>query len=211
MSYSVFMKKDTFLQSIRNDFLYGLMVILPIAITFWVVNVVIDIISGPISLILGHDVHRIIGFVLSLSIIFVVGIFARHFIGKSLLAQVEKLVFKIPVVSTIYKSSKQIISSFTLSSNKNMEVVMVEFPHKGAWGVGYISNRNVENLIMEDGKNFGEGKVAVFMPTAPNPTTGYVIYVNFEDIVPLKMSFEEAMKLTVSIGAFTTKKNTESL
>lgn len=202
MSYSVCMKKDTILQSIRNNFLYGVMVILPIAITFWIVNVVIDIISGPVSLIFGHSIHRFIGFGLSLGIIFIVGVLARHFIGKSLLSQAEKIVFRIPVVSTIYKSSKQIISSFTLSSNKNMEVVMVEFPRKGVWGIGYISKKDVDGLITHEGENFGEGKYAVFVPTAPNPTTGYLIYVNADEVVPMQMSFEEAMKLTVSIGAF---------
>jgi len=194
------------LQAVRRDFFYGLVVVLPIAITFWVVNSVIDVISGPILLVFGYKIHRIVSFFVSLSIIFLIGILARHFVGRSVLSQLEKVVSRIPVISIIYKSSKQIISSFSFS-NKNMDVVLVEYPRKGLWALGFVSKKEVVGFETRGGDDMGHGKCAVFMPTAPNPTTGYLVYVDVTEVVPMKMGFEEAMKLIVSVGAVSINTN----
>ncbi len=198
--YSVAMQKDTVLQAVRRDFFYGLMVVLPIAITFWIVNSVIDIISWPIFLVFGYKIYRMASFFVSLTIIFFIGVITRHFVGRSVLSQLEKLVSRIPVISVIYKSSKQIISSFSFQ-NKNMEVVLLEYPRKGLWVLGYVSKKDVVGLVSKAGDDLGKGKYAVFVPTSPNPTTGYLVYVNADEVVPLQMGFEESMKLIVSVGA----------
>lgn len=195
------MRRERLAQSVRTSFIYGFVVVLPIAITLWIVNHVISIVSWPFLLIYSYKINRFVAFLLSMVIIFVIGSIARHFIGKSFLETLEKGLSHIPLVRTVYKSSKQIISSFTLQKKNQMEVVALQFPQKGMWVVGYLSQHSIDGFPIKDSEDKAlEGKVSVFVPTAPNPTTGYLVFVDRDEIIHLAMTFEEAMKLTVSMG-----------
>ena len=129
-------------------------------------------------------------------LIFVAGAIASNFFGKRLVSYSEKYVInKIPVIGQLYKGIKQIMESFSKSSKDGfLKVVIVEFPRKGMNAIGFITN--------ETKTETGEKQYYVFIPTAPNPTTGFLQIVKEDDLIPTKMSVDEAIKMVISAGKY---------
>lgn len=193
--------------NIQRDFLYGLFVIIPMVFTVWFVVFSISFISGPVSVFLGEDApsatKTLISFVLTLILIWGVGLMTRHYIGKTFISVIENILNRIPVISRIYRSVKQIVTAFTLNNKKILSTVLVEYPRKGMWALGFLTKKNASGLKEKGGTDFGEGKCAIFVPTTPNPTSGYFIYVKQEDLIYLDLSVEEGVKVLMSAGVFT--------
>jgi uncharacterized membrane protein len=201
--------KPPLMQRLRNDFLTGLVVVLPMFFTayiiWWFVGFVDDKVVPLVprrydpANIFGRNIF---GFGLLLFVTFttLVGALAKNLIGRQILQFGEVLVSRTPIVRPIYNGLKQIAETlFTDSGNSFERACLVEYPRKGTWSVAFMSSR-VHREITE---RTGADLVSVFVPMTPNPTTGFLRFFPREEIVPLDMSLEDATKLIISAGLVT--------
>ena len=134
--------------------------------------------------------------VIAILIITFIGWLSLSFLGKKLLSTFENLLKKIPILRTIYSAITQMTETFTKGDNKNKNVVLIEYPRKGSWAVGFMTKENTSEINTKTQKQL----VNVFVPTTPNPTSGFLLMFPKEDIIYLDMTFEEASKFIVSAG-----------
>ena len=204
------------LAGLRNSFLTGLVVIAPVALTIWLIWSVIGWIDGFVlpfipnlyhpdnilNTIFGQDVAiniRGLGVVVFLLFTTFVGWIAKGFLGRSLIRFGENLVRRMPVVRSIYSGVKQIAETVFAQSDRSFEkACLIEYPRKGIWAIGFIST---------DAKGEVKYKVkaksdllSVFVPTTPNPTSGFMLFFPRSDVIELDMSIEDAAKLVISAG-----------
>jgi uncharacterized membrane protein len=194
---------------LRNIFIAGLLTILPILVTYFMLAFLfnkMDRISQPLVqkllIYLSFTDYKIgyvpgLGIVLTLVIVFLIGLFVTNVMGKKLVRLGERVVQKIPLVSSIYGASKQFLHAVSVSGKDSFsKVVLVEYPRKGLYSVGFVTCENkgeTQRVTKNDVVN-------VFMPTTPNPTSGMLIMVPKKSIIPLSMTVEEGIKLVVSGG-----------
>lgn len=201
---------------LRNLFIAGLLVLLPISITFFVLTFLFQKLDNLLSpafvkllIFLGLPLHEGqfipgLGFVATILIILFTGLITRNIVGRKLFNLGEIFVEKIPVARSIYSGAKQIIETVTKSqADAFSKVVMIQYPRKGLFSLGFITCES-KGEIQE---NIEEDVVNVFIPTTPNPTSGMLIFVPKKDIIPLTMTVEEGIKLVVSGGIVTPNKN----
>ncbi|KGG80157.1 DUF502 domain-containing protein [Caloranaerobacter azorensis] len=191
------------LRGIRNIFITGFLVILPIAGSLYIMylffSFIENLFDAPLKGLLGIEVPGV-GVILTFTIIFVIGIIARNYFGKRILHFTEKIIIKIPLVKTFYISIKQIVDTLFLKKNEAFKkAVLVEYPKEGIYTVGFITSEAPKE-ISEKTK---EECISLFIPTTPNPTSGMFIIVPRSKIVYLDMDVEEAIKLIVSGGLVT--------
>lgn len=180
-----------------NLFLTGVSSILPISITFFVLYrlfILIDnIFARLIERIIGFRIIGL-GFFLTISFIIFIGFIAKHYIGERFMAWMDRMILKIPFVHIIYSGVKDISDIVsTKSRDKFTQVVTLKFPTDKTYSIGFITNETVE--LADD------SLIAVFIPTTPNPTNGYLVFVDKADITYLDMSIDKAIKMIVSMGA----------
>lgn len=204
--------KRGFLAGLRSSFLTGLVVITPIGVTIWLIWTLTGWIDGwvlplipaaynPATLIrdlTGIEVNiRGIGVVTFLLFTVLVGWVAKGLIGRSLILWAESLVLSIPVVRSLYAGLKQIVETVLSQGDQNFDkAALIEYPRKGIWAICFISS----NARGEVQASTDEDVVAVFMPTTPNPTSGFLLFVPRRDLILLDMSIEDAAKLVISAG-----------
>ena len=193
-------KRSIFVR-LRNNFIAGVVVLIPIGITAYLTLFIISISSKilPKELNPNHylpysvpGVEIIISFIL----ITIIGWLSLSFIGKKLLNIFNKILKRIPILRTIYSAIGQMTESFTSSNKKGKNVVLIEYPRKGTWAVGFATKDNSGEISNKTNKKL----VNVFVPTTPNPTSGFLLMFPKEDVIFLDMSFEEASKFIVSAG-----------
>tara|TARA_A100001011_G_C14292159_1_gene836727 strand:+ start:1597 stop:2217 length:621 start_codon:yes stop_codon:yes gene_type:complete len=194
--------KTSFFEALKTDFLYGLFFILPFIATVWLVIFSIRLISGPISQLLGKDIPILVSFCITIGVITFIGLLARNILGRALLKAFEGIVSKIPLVNRIYNSVRQLISAFSFQ-DKLLSAVFLEYPRKGVWAMGFITKKDPKGILNEAGEDLVPDMCSVFVPTTPNPTSGYFIYVKKEELIPLKMSVEDSVKILMSAGVIT--------
>jgi uncharacterized membrane protein len=201
--------KPPLMQRLRNDFLTGLVVVLPMFLTayllWWFVGFVDDKVVPLIPRrwdpenIFGRNIFGF-GLLLFVSFTTLVGALAKNLIGRQILAYGESLLSRTPIVRPIYNGLKQIAETiFTDSGNTFERACLVEYPRKGVWSVAFMSTR----VHREIADRAGDELVSVFVPMTPNPTTGFLRFVPRSEIVPLDMSLEDATKLIISAGLVT--------
>ena len=201
--------KPPLMQRLRNDFLTGLVVVLPMFFTayiiWWFVGFVDDKVVPLVprryvpANIFGRNIFGF-GLLLFISFTTLVGALAKNLIGRQILHFGEALVSRTPIVRPIYNGLKQIAETlFTDSGNSFERACLVEYPRKGTWSVAFMSSR-VHREITE---RTGADLVSVFVPMTPNPTTGFLRFVPRDEVVPLDMSLEDATKLIISAGLVT--------
>jgi len=134
--------------------------------------------------------------IVSIILITLIGYLSLSFIGRKFLFFVNDLFKRIPILRTIYSAIGQMTESFAKSSNKKKRVVLVEYPRKGSWAVGFATKDNKGEITKKTGQNL----VNVFVPTTPNPTSGFLLMYPKKDVIYLDISFEEASKFIVSAG-----------
>ncbi|MEM6998253.1 MAG: DUF502 domain-containing protein [Pseudomonadota bacterium] len=191
--------------TLRKYIIAGLLVWLPLAATIVIIKLVIDLLDKIILLlppewqpetVFGFSIPGF-GVILAIVILLITGMLAANLFGRRLVSFWESVLNRIPLVRTIYNSVKQISTTLFDSKGKSFrKVVMLQYPRKGLWSIGFLSNENVSTDI--DGLE--EGLVAVFVPTTPNPTSGYIIMAPREDITELNMTVEEGFKFVISMG-----------
>lgn len=188
------------MNKIKENFMVGIAVIVPIVATVMFLKVVVNILSIPIVSIFHQDMSPLLSVVLSFVIVLFVGVLAKNFIGKFFLDLLETILSKIPVANVFYKSTKQIVNAFSKSKTNLLSVVLIEYPRKGVWSLAFVTNKNAAGIKSKDGVELTEGKVSVFIPSTPNPTTGFVLFLDKEDVQFLDMSVDEGIKILMSAG-----------
>ncbi len=196
----------------RKYLLAGFFTLLPSVVTFWILraifNSLVDIFRGPASW-LASVLHlpvppfwglALISAVTTVCLLTLTGALVGNFVGRQLLQWLDELVMHVPLVKGIYGATKQLMSAIQSGQGGSFkEVVMVEWPRPGAYTLGFIAHRDCRWAGFED----GEDMVAVYVPTAPNPTSGYVIMVEASKIRPMDITPEQALTWAVSGGVVT--------
>lgn len=193
-----------FIESIKlnfkNDFVTGLILLIPIFATVWVLNLFVRIMSVPVQIVLGQTIPSLLSFLISVLFITVIGFFGRNFVGKAVLSYVENVLSKIPVVNTLYKSVKQVVGSFSMQKENLAAAVLIEYPRKGIWCLGFVTKEHAHGFFDTQGVDLVEGKCAVFVPTTPNPTSGFFVYADRSELKFLDVSIEDSIKTLMSAG-----------
>ena len=199
-------RKKGFLVSFRNYFITGVVVLIPIGITVYLTLFIINIseIILPKEINPNHYLpYDIPGLEILISIIVItlIGALSLSFIGRRLLNLFENLLKKIPILRTIYSAITQMTETFTKSEGNKKNVVLVEYPRKGSWAVGFATKENEGEISNKTKRDL----VNVFIPTTPNPTSGFLLMFPKEEVIYLDLSFEEASRFIVSAGTSNTK------
>ena len=191
--------------ALKKYIIAGLLVWLPFAATVVIVKLVIDLLDKTILLLpaewhpvalLGFSIPGF-GIILALSILLLTGMLAANLFGRRFVEIWERILNKIPLVRSIYSSIKQISNTIFDPSGKSFrKVVMLQYPRKGVWSIGFLTNDNVGDEMSA----VDDRLVAVFIPTTPNPTSGFIVMVRNDEITELDMSVEEGFKFIISIG-----------
>lgn len=201
------------LRSIRTAFITGLLILLPLGVTVFIINIVLNRIGNPASELFFRFIDQNIRElptveiplqVLSLIIVFIIitilGYFSRIFIGQLFLKFFERILTQLPLISQVYNTVKQLVDTFSQQKKAVFqEVVMIEYPRKGIYAIGFLTNQakgEVQAIT-------GEDLVNVFVPTTPNPTSGFLLMLPKEEVIPMQMSIADGMKTIISGGAVT--------
>ena len=188
----------------RNYFLTGLLVTVPLGITFLVLKFLISLADGVLKIIPAQlrDAYPLLkipglGMLLTLSLVLIAGFLAHNFIGKKLVAFGERIIQKIPLVRSVYSASKQLLETVFAGREDNFErVVLIEYPRKGILSIGFVTGMAKQYSL----DILPEPHVNIFIPTTPNPTSGWYILLPEKDIILLDISVEEAFKIIISAG-----------
>jgi len=202
--------KNSVLPVIQSRIIAGIFIVIPLAVTMWLVFISFNLItkwSEPImdQLHLSNLENKfwfelaIRGFsiIVTLTFLFIVGQIAKWTLGRRLMDAFEKGILEIPVLSTIYSTAKQVVDAIKGGNGMFRQVVLIEFPRKGLYTIGFLTNENKGRN--EFSEKTGKNLISVFMPFAP-PTSGYIIFIPKEDCIFLEMSVSDGMKLVISGG-----------
>tara|TARA_B100000902_G_scaffold399566_1_gene471061 strand:+ start:2745 stop:3365 length:621 start_codon:yes stop_codon:yes gene_type:complete len=200
-------KKRSLTLILRNYFITGVVVLIPIGFTLYLTKFIIGISSKIIPENINPNnylPYAIPGIEIIISVIFItiVGGLSLSFLGKRILKFIDDLFKRIPFLRTIYSAILQMTETFSNKDNKEKKsVVLIEYPRKGVWAVGFATKENKGEMAQKTNKKL----INVFVPTTPNPTSGFLLMFPIEDVIYLNMSFEEASKFIVSAGTSTGK------
>lgn len=178
------------------QFLMGILIVVPIGATVWILLWIFNGIDGFLQPIItgiwGHAIPGV-GFGITLVLIYLAGVVANNIVGKRLISYGESLLARVPLIGQLYNGIRQIMVSFSRPSTTGfMEVVLVEFPREGMRAIGFITN--------EASDKSGKKLLHVFVPTSPNPTSGFLQIVGEDKVIRTKMSVDDAIKVVVSAG-----------
>ena len=198
--------KKSIFAKLRNNFIAGIVVLIPIGITLYLTLFFIRISGNIIPKEINPNNYlpfNIPGVEIFVALIFItiIGWLSLSFLGKKFFELFNNILKKIPILRTIYSAIGQMTESFTKSENKQKSVVLLEYPRKGVWAVGFATKEN-EGIIKD---KINEDLINVFVPTTPNPTSGFLLMFPIDEIIHLNMTFEEASKFIVSAGTSTGK------
>ena len=196
------------LVTLRNAFFSGVLLLAPLAVTIWAFSAIIDFVGGrfrPIFFSYVPDTwreYRILWDVLSTIIVVALvtgfGYLSRYVLGKYFFSVGERFMQSIPGVNAVYNTVKQIVDTFgTKNRNLFSKVVLVEFPRKGSWSIGFLTNKAQSEAQLRTGTEV----MTVFVPTTPNPTSGFLVLIPTREVVELEMSVGDGMKMVISGGA----------
>jgi uncharacterized membrane protein len=192
-------------RALRNYLIAGLLIWVPVMVTVWVVRFVSGVLDQSIVLlppswrpeaVFGQYVPGF-GVALALLVLFLTGFLARDLLGGKLIEGIESLVRRIPVIGPVYGGAKTFSETVLTDKGRSFkQVVMVEFPRKGAWSIGFLMSEDWQEIR----ERTGEDMVQVFVPTTPNPTTGFLIVVHRREIMYMEATVDEAFKMIFTIG-----------
>ncbi|MFN2382438.1 MAG: DUF502 domain-containing protein [Guyparkeria sp.] len=191
--------------TLRRWLIAGILVWAPLAVTFWVVNALVSFMDKSVVLLPpAYRPEALIGFELpgmgaffAVVIVLLTGALVANILGRSLIHAWERLLNRIPLVRSIYSAVKQVIETFVSQDSRSFrEVVLVEYPRRNAWSIAFVSGEPIGEV--QDRTE--EHLVTLFVPTAPNPTSGFVIMVPRTELIELNMTIEEGFRMVVSLG-----------
>ena len=194
-------KRKSLSLTLRNYFIAGVVVLIPIGFTLYLSKVLIGISSNLIPKNLNPN-HYLpfdipgIEILISLLLITLVGGLSLSFFGRRILKLIDDLFKRIPFLRTVYSAIVQMTETFSKKDDNQKSVVLIEYPRKGVWAVGFATKENTGEMAEKTNKKL----INVFVPTTPNPTSGFLLMFPIEDVIYLNMTFEEASKFIVSAG-----------
>jgi uncharacterized membrane protein len=200
------------MHALRKWLLAGLLVVVPVAITVWVLQWIIGILDQTLLILPGQwHPDRLLGFhlpgfgvLLTLAILLVIGATASNFLGRRLMKLGDAIVSRIPVVRSIYSSVKQVSDPlFSESGNAFRTAVLVQWPRPDVWTIGFVTGQPGGDVINHLPGDF----LSVYVPTTPNPTGGYFVMMQRKDVIELDMSVDTALKYIISMGVVAPSQN----
>lgn len=205
------------LARLRNWFLAGIVVTAPLAITVYLTIYFIEAVDRNVDSLLPPELKPStylpfqvpgLGLIIALVTLTVIGFLATNFLGRSVIGIGERLVARMPLVRGLYSALKQLFETLlSQSGNSYRQVVLVPFPRAGSWAIAFVTTEQTGEV----GRAIGEDDlIGVYVPTTPNPTGGYLIYVRRSEVIPLKMTVEEGMKVVISTGVVQAPDATEA-
>jgi uncharacterized membrane protein len=192
----------------KRYFITGLLIWAPLGITLWVLSFILGMMDQSIMLLpVAWQPRALVGFnipgvgaLITLLIVFITGLLTANFIGQRLVRWWEALLHRIPVVRSIYQSVKQISDTvFSPSGQAFRQAVLVQYPRQGSWTIGFLTGTPGGEIA----KHLGNDMVSLYVPTTPNPTSGFFLMVPKADVIELEMSVEDALKYLISMGVVT--------
>ena len=194
-------KKRSFTLILRNYFITGVVVLIPIGFTLYLSKILIGVSSNLIPENINPNSYLPyaipgIEILISIILITIVGGLSLSFLGKRILKLIDDLFKRIPFLRTIYSAILQMTESFSNKDNDKKSVVLIEYPRKGVWAVGFATKENKGEMADKTNQKL----INVFVPTTPNPTSGFLLMFPIDDVIYLNMTFEEASKFIVSAG-----------
>ncbi len=199
-------KKRSITLILRNYFITGVVVLIPIGFTLYLSKILIGVSSRIIPENINPNSYLPyaipgIEILISVILITIVGGLSLSFLGKRILKLIDDLFKRIPFLRAIYSAIVQMTETFSNKDNNKKSVVLIEYPRKGVWAVGFATKENKGEMANKTNKKL----INVFVPTTPNPTSGFLLMFPIEDVIYLDMSFEEASKFIVSAGTSSDK------
>ncbi len=198
---------------LRNSFLAGVALVLPFVVTGWVIWLVVSFVDNNVVPLIPARLQPIAesipgaGVFIALIALTVVGALAANLIGRWLVETADKAIASLPFVRSIYGGAKQVFKQVAAPERTSFkQAVLVEFPRPGAWAIGFITNEDTAEVAHDTGENL----VAVYVPQAPIPTSGFLLYLRRETLKPLALSSEEALKRVISLGIIRDENATRS-
>ena len=194
-------KKRSFTLILRNYFITGVVVLIPIGFTLYLSKILIGVSSKLIPENINPNSYLPyaipgVEILISIILITIVGGLSLSFLGKRILKLIDDLFKRIPFLRTIYSAILQMTESFSNKDNDKKSVVLIEYPRKGVWAVGFATKENKGEMADKTNQRL----INVFVPTTPNPTSGFLLMFPIDDVIYLNMTFEEASKFIVSAG-----------
>lgn len=195
---------------LRKYFIAGLLVWLPLVVTVWVLEFLVNLIGGWVALLPNaYQPDSLIGMhipglavIVALGVVLITGMLMRNLLGHKLVVFWEELLAKIPLVRSIYGAVKQMLHTFFSGSGESFrKVLLVEYPRQGMWTIAFQTGSGFK----EGNEKLGEDLISVFVPTTPNPTAGFLLVLPRGQVMELKMSVDEALKMIISLGVMTPK------
>ncbi|MBI1185800.1 MAG: DUF502 domain-containing protein [Alphaproteobacteria bacterium] len=200
---------------LRNSFLAGVALVLPFVITVWLVWTFVSFIDQQVWPILPASLQPFaenapgVGLAIALVALTLIGALAGNLFGRFLLRESERIIANLPIVRSIYGGSKQIFKQVAAPDRTSFkEPVLVEFPHAGKWAIGFITNEEPREVTAPIAVRIGEAPVAVYVPLAPFPTSGFLLYMPREQTIALPITTEEALQRIFSFGIVRTDEPT---
>lgn len=202
----------------RRTFVTGLIFILPVLVTIWLIRLVLDQIGATVKPIVVQMIRvvtlntgnerilvdylaPVLSVSLALGAIWLIGLIGGNVFGRKMLRRLEGFMLQIPVVRGIYSATRQFLDTFSAAGSKAFqEVTLVEYPRKGLWSMAFVTKDGTASEIQQ---RTHDTVVSVFIPTTPNPTSGWLLFVAREDMIPLTMTVDEAFKMIISGGVLT--------
>lgn len=201
-------KRPGLFAGLRASFLTGIVVIAPVGLTIWLIWTLMGWVDSFVLPLVPYNMRpenyiginlRGVGVIIFLLFTIIVGWIAKGLIGKSLIRFAESLVDRMPVVRSIYSGVKQIAETVFAQTERSFEkACLIQYPRKGIWAIGFIST-SAKGEVTEKAETGGE-LLSIFVPTTPNPTSGFLLFFPREDVIELDMTIEEAAKLVISAG-----------
>lgn len=213
--------KPRFLISLRNNFFTGVVIALPIAVTIWLLTWFVRLVDGRVLSVIPPEWNPNIwikaatglsipgfGLIMAVIALWMLGVLGSNFIGTSVIKFGERLLGRVPLVSNIYNAMKQIVTTMALQKDRAFkDVCLIEYPRKGLWAIGFVTSK-LKGAPLE---YLSEDFVCVFVPTTPNPTSGFLLFVKKEDVKILDMTPEEGAKMIISGGMVASNEDLEAL
>ena len=197
----------------------GLLVWAPILVTILVIRFLWDLVDKSVALIphnlqpealFGFNIPGF-GIILAFAVLFFTGVLAANFVGRKIVSFSENILSRIPLVRSIYKAVKQSMHVvFSPTGNSFRQVVMIEYPRKGIWSLGFVTN-SADNYFTNSGDVKNPDMLAIFVPTTPNPTSGFLLFLQKSEVRLLDIPVDEALKTVISLGTAIDGKNREEV
>jgi uncharacterized membrane protein len=206
----------------RRTFITGMLIILPVLVTIWVISLMFSLLDGTVTptilqvlklVTLGRlseatwvrYVAPVVSVTLSVLFIYVLGLIGTNVFGRQILGAVDKWLRRIPLVRGIYSATRQFVDTFQSGSGAYSHVVLLEYPRAGVWTMAFVTNEAQGEVQKSTGKTL----MSVFVPTTPNPTSGFLLFVPEEQLLRLRISVDDAFKMIISGGVLTPETTTQ--